>query len=119
MTPELEKRIRADAVISLTCEYETETIEGNCSAINPETDKATYDMIVAQLKSGNQWAWARVGVRASWSLFSGEDWLGCCSYASEEDFRAGGYYDDMVSEALTSLLDQVTCAQSDLDGSAI
>ncbi len=119
MTPELEKRIRAEAVITLTCEYETTPIEGNCSAIDPKQDKETYDWIVSQLQSGNQWAWASVGVRASWSLFTGEDWLGCCSYASEEDFKADGYYTDMMAEALTSLLDQVTCAQEDLDGSAV
>ena len=34
----------------------------------------------------------------------GTDYLGECSYESEEDFRAGGYAEDMVTQALDDLL---------------
>jgi hypothetical protein len=40
--------------------------------------------------------------------FLGDDYLGCCSYESEEDFRApGGYFDDMKRAALDELNEKV------------
>jgi hypothetical protein len=45
-----------------------------------------------------------VTVTVSWGPFSASDHLGCCSYADEGDFRQpGGYFDDMIDEALEEL----------------
>jgi hypothetical protein len=53
---------------------------------------------------GNAWAWAAVTIVVAWGPFEGRAHLGCCSYADEEDFKQpGGYFDDMVAEALEEL----------------
>ena len=66
-----------------------------------------------QLASGNQWAWCTVRVVATLGEFEGSDSLGCCSYASEADFKApGGYFDDMKVEALDDLRRSIETALS-------
>lgn len=60
------------------------------------------------IDAGNIWAWCSVTVTARWLGHSGSDSLGACSYASEQEFRApGGYYDDMVKNALRELRDAI------------
>jgi hypothetical protein len=93
-----------DVDFTITCEPEQISIRGNCSAIDDETDNATEQWIIEQLESGNEWAWCCVKVAASWEGYKGVDYLGGCSYESEESFREpGGYYDDMKIEALDDL----------------
>src|SRR5438876_910237 len=87
----------------LECQPEEASIEGNCSAIDDETDAETEQWIRAGLDRGNEWAWCYVMVRARWNGFEGWDSLGCCSYLSERDFRDGGYYEDMRRAALAHL----------------
>lgn len=67
-----------------------------------------------QLADGNDWAWCRVQVHATWTdpetgkEYEGNDYLGGCSYASKEDFKQpGGYYDDMVNAAYDDLMSKV------------
>ncbi len=63
-----------------------------------------------QMEMGNEWGWCSVEVRASWTdqesgrTFTGSDYLGGCSYESEEDFKVGGYYEQMQEEAYDELL---------------
>jgi hypothetical protein len=79
-------------------------IEGNCSAIDEDTDAEAARWIYDQLDRGNEWAWCTVVVKAKWKEFEGRDCLGCCSYESEESFRQpGGYFDDMRAQALADL----------------
>ena len=92
-----------EVVFTLECEPEWASIEGNCSAIDDETDKEVEDWIRDQLSRGNEWAWCSVVVRARWNGFEGSDCLGRCSYVCEADFRAGGYFDDMKAAALAEL----------------
>lgn len=84
-------------------EPEETPIEGNASAIDEDTDKEVVEWIRDQLSRGNTWAWCRVKVSAAWNGFIGSDYLGCCSYKSEKDFKACGYYVDMKVEALAAL----------------
>ena len=95
------------ATITLSCVPEPEPIEGNASSIDEVTDAETENQIRDQLRRGNQWAWCRVIVTAEYDDLSGGDALGCCSYESEASFRADGYYDSMVSEALDDLWRQL------------
>lgn len=68
------------------------------------TDDEVVEWIRDQLNSGNDWAWCQIEVKATWQGFTGSDYLGGCSYESEEDFKAvGGYWGDMKLEALASL----------------
>jgi len=68
-----------------------------------EIDRLAEDDVVRQLSEGNVWAWCCITVRATWGPLVGEDHLGACSYANLEDFQHGGYYEDMVMEAIFNL----------------
>lgn len=68
-----------------------------------------------QLAAGNEWAWCTIRVAARWQGFAADDLLGCCSYASEEQFRQpGGYFEDMKVTALHRLNAAVTAANQRL-----
>jgi hypothetical protein len=74
---------------------------------------------VIKRANGNIWGWCTVWVTVSWEGFSGEDNLGCCSYDSEEEFRADAYYSDLVNQALDQLnkdVDKAREAIAKLDG---
>lgn len=91
---------------TIECLPEDMPIEGNASAIDDETDSKIESEIRAQLEAGNDWAWCCVRVCAvayddeGNQIARGKDYLGGCSYANEEDFKAGGYYEDMQAVAL-------------------
>ena len=93
---------------------EDASIEGNCCAIEPETDAETEAYIKRELRNGNEWAWCVVKVTASWKGHKGTDYLGACSYKSEADFIAGGYFEDMKRAALAELNDTIKRACNDL-----
>lgn len=60
------------------------------------------------IERGNEWAWCSVTVTARWLGHEGSDHLGGCFYGSEAEFRRpGGYFDDMVCEALRNLRDAI------------
>lgn len=81
-------------VVELIREEETESPDGFFD------DAETNAWVRAQIAAGNDWAWfcARVRVR-----FEGNTYLGACSYKSERDFKRGGYFTDMVSDAINDL----------------
>ncbi len=96
--------------ITLHCEPENTPIKGNCSAIDKETDARCEQWIRRQLRSGNDWAWCCAHVIATHeaSGLTGEAWLGCCSYKSQEDFMSpDGYYPQMVDEAVSDLMKEI------------
>jgi len=100
----------ADVTFSLTAEPEDLEIEGNASAVDPETDAETYAWIRRELQSGNDWAWCCVTITATWEGIEGQDTLGGCSYQSENDFTndgGEGYYSDMRKAALADLNENV------------
>ncbi len=107
-------KIRDEADISIICEPEYLPINGNASAIDPETDKAIEDFIASEIESGNEWAWCMVSVLVEWNGLSTSEVLGGCSYRSEQDFKESGYYGDMLHEAIKDL-----CSQASKIASAI
>jgi hypothetical protein len=65
-----------------------------------EGDDECYQWVRDQLAQGNVWAWCVAKVTALLDDGRyGTDHLGGCSYKDEEDFKTGGYYDDMKDEA--------------------
>ena len=70
----------------------------------PELDRAEEDKVLADLE-WNEWAWACAHVRVTdpESGLSADAYIGGCSYNGEDDFRSGGYYEDMVAECLDDL----------------
>ena len=63
---------------------------------------------------GNEWAWFCAKVRASYAGIDSEpQYLGCCSYENEEDFKSDSYYDSLVDEALADLATKIDQARED------
>ncbi len=92
--------------ITITLEIQEEDIpvRGNamCSG-DDEADKLDEDKIIARLEH-DLWAWCCVRIVASIDGFEGDTYLGACSYADVKDFMSpGGYYPQMVSEAIDDL----------------
>lgn len=96
-----------EVIFTLHCDPEWSSVEGNCSAIDPETDAETARWIWEQLDSGNDWAWCQACVTAEYDGLTGRAYLGCCSYESEASFRECGYFDDLKKEALADLQAQL------------
>lgn len=91
----------------IECLPEDIEVEGNALASgDKEQDRKAEQEIYRQLEF-NPWAWCTVRVIAKWDEFEGDDYLGCCSYDSEEDFKEGGYYEDMKTSALENLNDHI------------
>jgi len=79
-------------------------VRGNAMASgDDEFDTEVEDDILSQLDDGNEWAWATVKVTGSYFGMESHQFLGCCSYRSEADFKSCGYYTDMQSEVLADL----------------
>ena len=74
------------------------------------TEDADVAFVQQQIDDDNVWGWCQVKVTAGYedsagTVFSESDYLGCCSYQSEHDFKQpGGYYDDMKKVAYDSLI---------------
>lgn len=104
------RKIQASEVeFMIECLPEYEPVIGNALASgNDKEDRECEDQIIADLESGNEWAWCRVKVTARLGSLVGVDYLGCCSYSSQADFsHPEGYLPQMKDEALADLQDQI------------
>lgn len=107
-----EKLDAAGFTVSLEAKQDNLPVRGNAmSSGDDEADAQYEDEIIARLESGDEWAWASVVVYVSHRDFPGivgKDHLGGCNYKDADDFRqSGGYYEDMLHEALTDWCRQV------------
>lgn len=106
----------SEVTFSLVVLPEEDQIEGNCMASgDEEADRECAAHIYRELDRGNVWAWCFVQVIARWGSFEGFDSIGCCSYASEEDFKRDGYYQDMRATALADLNRRIQETASELE----
>lgn len=94
-----------EVVVRVEAEPDFIPVEGNASASGDDAfDRKIEQGILRRLEEGDVWAWAAVTVTVIWAPFSASDHLGCCCYTDENDFRQpGGYFDDMVQQALDEL----------------
>jgi len=105
---ELKEKIRKEAVVKLFCEPEDVPVKGNALASGDEAmDAEEENRIYSELGRGNEWAWCIAKVTATYQGIEESAYLGCCSYASEKDFRDSGEFDNMSDEALDRLFDRV------------
>ena len=112
MNESQESTVRKEVTFSIECQDEWEQVAGNAMASGDDKVDECNAEIYRQLDSGNEWAWCCVRVVAEWNGLEGDDYLGCCSYASEADFRVeGGYYDDMKNSATLALLAKIDRVQ--------
>lgn len=104
----MRKLTEAEVTFTIRCEEEGIPVRGNAMGSgNDEDDRRVEEAIIDELESGNPWAWCCIGVIAEWNGFKAHDYLGCCSYENEEDFKESGYYVDMKVEALKKLNDDL------------
>lgn len=85
-------------------------IKGNVMASgDAEFDAECERKVIAQLERGNLWAWCCIRVVAyiEGIDLEGDDYLGACSYESEEDFKKDGYYADMCDRARDELMAKI------------
>lgn len=102
------EKLKEKAEIQVFCLDEDSPIQGNASAIDPETDAKNEAYIIDQLNSGNEWAWCMVKVYAEIDGFKGPaNYLGQCSYKSRKDFMEDAYYDDMKNQAIEDLKNEI------------
>jgi len=96
---------RDEATVRILAEPDHVPVEGNaCASGDEDFDREVEHNILYRLQQGDVWAWAAVTVIVAWGQFEGRAHLGCCSYADDNDFgQPGGYFDDMVAEALEQL----------------
>lgn len=73
-----------------------------------DLDQQEEQKVINDFNSGNPWAWCTIKVTAfiDGCPVKGVDYLGGCSYKSEDDFKKDGYYEDMCQQAKDDLLNQ-------------
>ncbi len=87
--------------VTLVAEDETEHPRGCFDSGDPRRDEELVGDILRKLNGGDIWSWFCAKVTVTWNSLEETDYLGCCSYESEEDFKQkGGYYQGMVDECL-------------------
>ena len=94
-----------DIRVVVTAFPEEIPVKGNaiCSG-DEDFDRQVESEILKRLEHEDVWAWATVCVTTEWEGLKEAEYLGCCCYADEEEFRQeGGYFDEMVDEALANL----------------
>ena len=108
----IAKRIAAMATITVTADQDDTPVRGNAMDSGDAVfDKQCEDEIIARLEH-DVWAWASVTVivklKLKTSVFEERDYLGAvCCYKDKEEFLAGEDYQDMVSNASTTLAERL------------
>lgn len=100
---ELRKLTLDDVTVTLVPEEEDVALEGHFESGDADQDKELEERLIRRLERGDRWAWCCAAVTVSWGGWKETAYLGCCSYDGEDDFRKGGYYEQMVEEALEDL----------------
>jgi hypothetical protein len=104
----LQKLTAEDVTISIKVEPETEVrladhFNSGDDDHSVEADLALIEEIEQEIAAGSKWAWCSVTVTVEWNGTSEEETVGCLSYKDEADFKADGYYSEMVKTALSDL----------------
>lgn len=87
--------------IELTAlEEDDSDIAGHFASDEPEEDAKMVADIARRASNGDTWAWCVARVRVTYQGIVAVDYLGGCSYADAAEFRAGDYFDDMVSTCI-------------------
>lgn len=106
----LTAKIKPEVTYSILVRREEDGPEGHFASGDDKEDAETCRKIRKDAES-SEWAWCAVEVRAEWNDLTGSDFLGGCSYASEKDFKEGGYFEDMKDRALDELVAKVAKVQ--------
>jgi hypothetical protein len=96
---------RDDVSIHIDAVLDDIRVRGNaCISGDDRFDRRVEDEILHRLEQHDVWAWACVSVTVSWKNLTATEYLGCCCYQDEEQFKEeGGYFEGMVDTALDAL----------------
>lgn len=83
----------------------------DCFALDIESQEEIVNSIIEDLNSGNEWAWCCVRVIGTYKGIVANDYLGGCSYPSEEHFRTCDYYEDMKQTVFNQIIEQLEALQ--------
>lgn len=101
VTPSLRELSETDVNIALIRTDSDEEV--HYTDLDADFARAEVARIKERISSGDKWAWFLAEVRAEWKGIVHSEYLDCCSYDSEEDFRNSPYFTAMKAEALMSL----------------
>lgn len=87
--------------VDLTAEWEDQAIEQFFE------DPDDVMLIRERMEDGSIWSWAVVKVRVELRGMSAESCVGGCSYASEDDFKENGGFDEMIDECVEELAQDI------------
>jgi hypothetical protein len=110
---EQHSETRHDGVkVELAITEEDVSVRGHFAGGDDVADAAMCDEIIRRADNGDVWAWCTVRVRCSVDGFQGEDYVGGCSYTDTRDFMGvGGYFSDMVDQAMVDLINTLKAEQ--------
>ena len=112
----MRKLLEKDVEFEIAVLAEDMPVRGNALVSgDDDLDTQAENEIIEDYNNGNEWAWCTVRVTARWRDFVGADFLGGCSYESEKDFIAGGYYEDMKARALATLNNELKTVKGKLE----
>ena len=115
----MRKLTEADCEFTIRVLPEDIPVRGNAIVSgDDEYDREIEDKILADLE-WNQWAWCCVQVTATFEGMTGNDYLSACSYRDEEDFKTGGYWEDMKAQAMGEIQEQLDAAVKALGNHSI
>jgi len=78
--------------------------------------KEEIDSLLDEARNVNVWKWCMVEVKGTYKGLTASEYLGGCSYESEEDFKNdSGYYEDMVNAVISDLNKQIAELVSDFN----
>ena len=77
-------------------------------------DTEVIEELLRDLEGGNEWAWCCACLSVTFEEWTGDSYLGGCSYKDEADFVRDGYFGDMAQEALTDLKWHIKCAKESM-----
>lgn len=109
MKTKAKKLKLSDVHFEVEAKPEHMAVRGNALASGDDKeDRECEDAIIADLESGNEWAWCCVKVTGTFHALEAFTYLGGCSYANKADFCADdGYLPSMKDEVLEDLQKQI------------
>lgn len=96
-----------DITFTIEC-FPEDTSPRDNFALDCALEDNIIDDIMQDYENGNDWAWCMVKLTGQYRGFEGCDYLGCCSYKSEQDFiDNSGYYDDMKNVVYQMIINKL------------
>lgn len=98
----MKKQIKkGDVTFTLSVEPEYTPIKGNAIASGDSAFDANVEKeLQEKVNRGDVWAWCTVSVTGTYKGITATEYLGCCSYENEAEFKKDAYYSDMCSQVV-------------------